>query len=377
MLALPAADPANRMLLDGVANALLGLERTANGLVLILSPGHEQPDRGLQRLYVPDILPAVLNALRTIVALTIVEFFWVETDWSTGQQMVTFAAVGVTLFAVRGAQAYDLAVGYAVGAALAACLAAIVNFAVLPAQQGFLALSLVLACVQVPFGAFLSGSWQTPLFTGLVTLFLPLLAPENQPVYDPAHFYNTASAIVAGTITAAVVLRLIPPLSPAWRTQRLLDLTLWDVHRLAVRSRYPAQATWTSRICHRLAALPTEASREDGARLVAALSVGNAIIDLRDARGSLVGRDALDHALAHLAKADIGGTQAALELFSARQSEGAAPESTAEGALGGMRAQAAAAVISQALGRHPLYFAAAAVPASDATFGVATGHPPA
>jgi hypothetical protein len=88
-----------------------GLARAANGLVLVVNPGREWPDRGLKRLYVPDILPAVVNTLRAIIALLLAEFFWIESDWSSGPLMITFTAVGVTVFAPRAEEAYQLAAG--------------------------------------------------------------------------------------------------------------------------------------------------------------------------------------------------------------------------------------------------------------------------
>jgi hypothetical protein len=51
--------------------------------------------------------------------------------------------------------------------------------------------------------------------------------------YDTLQFYNSTLAILAGAGAAALSFRLIPPLSPAFRTRRLLALTLVDLRRLA------------------------------------------------------------------------------------------------------------------------------------------------
>ena len=64
------------------------------------------------------------------------------------------------------------------------------------------------------------------MFTAMVVTFVPLLAPANQMSYDTQQFYNPALAIVAGVGLAALSFRLLPPLSPALRTRRLLALTL-------------------------------------------------------------------------------------------------------------------------------------------------------
>ena len=57
-------------------------------------------------------------------------------------------------------------------------------------------------------------------------IFVTLLAPANQMSYDPGQFYNFALATIAGVGAGALSFRLLPPLSPAFRTRRLLALTL-------------------------------------------------------------------------------------------------------------------------------------------------------
>jgi hypothetical protein len=58
------------------------------------------------------------------------------------------------------------------------------------------------------------------MFTYLAAYFVPLLAPANEMSYDTMQFYNAALAIVAGTGAAALSFRLMPPLSPVFRTRR-------------------------------------------------------------------------------------------------------------------------------------------------------------
>ena len=123
--------------------------------------------------------------------------------------------------------------GYMVGTVLAAVFAAIVKFAVLPGLATFAGFSIALGLYLVPAGALIAQPWQTAMFTAMTFIFVTLLAPANQMSYDPAQFYNTALAIVAGVGAGALSFRLLPPLSPALRTRRLLALTLRDLRRLA------------------------------------------------------------------------------------------------------------------------------------------------
>ena len=118
-------------------------------------------------------------------------------------------------------------------------LTAIVAFAVLPALgiERFAGFSLVLAVCLVPIGALLrkhDSRGRSGLFTAMTLLFMPLLQPDNPMTYNPEAFYNSSSAIVFGAGVGALSFRLIPPLSPAFRTRRLLALTLRDLRRLAI-----------------------------------------------------------------------------------------------------------------------------------------------
>ncbi len=352
--AVPAPSVTSRILVDGAATALGGLARAANGLVLGTTPGRAEPDRPGGGLHVPDLLPSAITAVRVALTLLAVDLLWIETNWSGGQSLITFAAIGVLLFSPRLDAAYGIAAGWAIGTVISAALAAVIDFAVLPGQHSFAGFAFALGFVMIPFGALAARPWQQAAFTAVVANFLPLLAPANQPVYDPATFYNAALAIVAGTIVATVFLRLIPPLGAKRRTVRLLKLTLRDLRRLSVRRRWPDHAVWLDHVSHRLAALPAEASLEEAARLLAALSAGEAVITLRNGRARLADGEALDRALACLAAADLDGTWRALADFSTQQAE-----TPAHAEREPMRARAAAAVISEALTRHAAFFASA------------------
>jgi uncharacterized membrane protein YccC len=122
---------------------------------------------------------------------------------------------------------------------------------------------------------------------------LPILAPANQLSDDTAQFYNQAMAIVLGAGVGAMSFRLLPPLSPAFRTRRLLLLTLRDLGRLA-GARW--RTDWESHAYARLAVMPEEATPLQRAQLLAALSVGVEIERLRPLLRQLgLGTDHLEH----------------------------------------------------------------------------------
>ena len=125
--------------------------------------------------------------------------------------------------------------------------------------------------------------------TALAFSFNPLLAPTNPMTYDTAQYYNAAAGDRSSGcgIVPALAFSLLPPLSPALRTRRLLALTLRDLRRLATARLRPTSEDWDGRMYGRLAALPDQAEPLQRARLLAALSVGSEIIQLRHVAPSL------------------------------------------------------------------------------------------
>jgi uncharacterized membrane protein YccC len=359
LLALPAGTPSLRLLADETAKVLAGISHALDGLALLVDgrppPGH----RGF-RLTVPDWLPALVNAARAFVTIGAVELFWVATAWPNGASTIVFVAVVVLLLSPKGDLAYSGAIAFAIGTAAAVVCAAIIKFAVLPAFQTFPAFCVAIGLFFIP-AAFAMAQARQPvpmaLFTAMAFNFVPLLAPTNLMSYDTAQFYNSALAIVAGCGTAPLALRLLPSLSPALRVRRLLALTLHDLHRLAIRRLLTTPQDWEGRIYARLAALPDQAEPLQRARLLAALSVGTEIINLRHTASRLAAAAQLDAALAAFARGNSALAIAQLRQLDRRLAavRDAGPD------IGiALRARSRILVISEALSKHVSYFDAGA-----------------
>jgi uncharacterized membrane protein YccC len=358
LIGLAAGTPSLRLLADQTAEVLAGTAQALNGLALLVADPDRRPPRGRRvRLHVPDWLPSFVNAGRAVVAIGAVEFFWIVAAWPDGASAITFAAIAVILFAPRADQAYTAVMGYMVGTVLAAVCAAIIKFAVLPGLATFAGFSIALGLYLVPAGALIAQPWQTGTFSAMAFIFVTLLAPANQMSYDPGQFYNTALATVAGIGVGALSFRLLPPLSPATRTRRLLALTLRDLRRLATGAITRTPDDWEGRVYGRLSALPDQALPLQRSQLLAALSVGSEIIRLRRmAPGLRLGSD-LDAALAAVAHGNSAFATAGLarldHLLAARP--GAEPKT--EPAL---RARSSILAILEALTQHSSYFDAGA-----------------
>jgi uncharacterized membrane protein YccC len=195
------------------------------------------------------------------------------------------------------------------------------------------------------------------MFTAMTANFIPLLAPANQMSYDTQQFYNSALAIVAGVGAGAFSFRLLPPLSPAFRTRRLLALTLRDLQRLAAGAISPSSDDWQGRVYDRLSVFPDAATPLQRAQLLAALSVGTEIIRLRHiARRLGLGAD-LDAALAAVAQGN--GASATARLAGLDHALMLLPGAGTE-ALPTLRTRASILAISEVLTEHGAYFDAGA-----------------
>jgi uncharacterized membrane protein YccC len=170
--------------------------------------------------------------------------------------------------------------------------------------------------------------------------------------YDTQQFYNAALAIVAGVGAAAFSFRLLPPLSPALRTRRLLALTLRDLRRLAT-GRIRLHDDWEGRVYSRLSVLPDAAEPLQRAQLMTALSVGTEIIRLRRVARRFDLHRELDAALDAVARGD---SMVATERLARLDQRLAALPSIRPGARGGLRARGSILAVSEALAHHAVYF---------------------
>jgi uncharacterized membrane protein YccC len=274
--------PSLRLLLDQTAMALAGIAKSLLGLALLgAEPRMPALRRSHVRPYIADWLPSLINGGRAFITICAAEILWITTAWPSGTTCITWAAIAVVLFGPRSDLAYASTIGYCIGAAIAAVFAAIVKFSVLPNFDSFACLCAVLACFLVPAAALGSKGRFPALFGVMPVGFIALVAPANVMVYDTATFYNGAVALIAGTAIAALAFLLLPPLSPAIRTRRLLISTLCDLRGIASARRPLQSREWKRRTYARLVALPDSAGLLERAQMTAALTAGTEMMRLR------------------------------------------------------------------------------------------------
>jgi len=353
LIAMPAGTPSLRLLTDQTARVMTGLMRALDALALLTGKADPSDAGRRARLYVADWWPAFVNAGRAFVMIGAAALFWIVTAWPNGAFAITFTTIVVTLLAPRADEAYAVALGFSVGVGLGTVGAAIIGFAALPTVETFLGFSIMIGLYLIPVGAGVAQPWQTATFIGMTYNFIPLLAPANQMTYDTVQFYNSALAIAAGSAAGALSFRLLPPLSPAFRTRRLLALTLRDLRRLATDPARWAREDWEGRMHARIAALPDAAEPLQRSQIMTALSVGSEVINLRRIAPQLGLGAELDAALAALAQ---GHSDAATARFAGLDRRLAALAESGPQAFLALRTRAMVLLVRDALVQHGAYF---------------------
>jgi uncharacterized membrane protein YccC len=301
-----AETPMQRLLADNAAAGMLGMARALNGLTGVIDPRDVVRVKGRAHLHVADWMPASINALRVLFAIGAISLFWVVSAWPNGVAAITFCAVVVILLPPSGDVAYSNAVLFLQGSVVGAVLSTILVFGILPKVITFPTLCLTLGLVLVPLGFLNARGWK-PMFTFAAAVnLLPMLGITNGMTYDASGFWNGVIAILAGIAFGVVAMLVIPPLSPAIRTQRLLSLMLKDFRRLVRRASPGKSADWENRGVARLLAMPETAEAQDRAELAAIVAVGKEIVRFRQIAPRFVPSAMVDAVLAPLAEGRSG-----------------------------------------------------------------------
>jgi uncharacterized membrane protein YccC len=349
-----AETPTQRLLADSAARGMLGMARALNGLTGVVDPPDMIPVKGTAHLHVPDWLPPSITALRVVLSVGATSLFWIASAWPSGALAITFCAVIVVLLPLQGDLAYSASMTFLKGCVLGCGVAAVLVFAILPRVTTFPSLCLALGLALVPLGFQLARS-RNPLFYFAASVnFLPMVSITNGMTYDASQFWNSSSGILVGIAVGAVAMLILPPLSPAIRTSRLLALTLADLRRLAKRA--PSRRReddWASRGVARLLAMPQQAEPIERSQLVAAVAVGQEIVRLRRVAPRFVPGAAVDAALQALAE---GRSREAMErLKDIDRLLAALPRAEAASRIR-LRLQASILAISGQLTEYAAYF---------------------
>jgi uncharacterized membrane protein YccC len=220
---------------------------------------------------------AALSALTAACAISICCAFWIATAWPQGAVATGFVAVICSLFAALDDPTPTMSTLTA-GIVASIPIAALYQFAVLPAIDGYVALVVCLAPPLLFFGVLMAIPRYAAFGLAPILGFTVLLAVQPQYAADMASFLNSAIALVIGSLVGIATTRLIRVMGAHASVRRLLRSGWRDLADLADRTLIATRGEWSSRMLDRVGLL---APRMSQAGNDPELTCGDALRDLR------------------------------------------------------------------------------------------------
>jgi uncharacterized membrane protein YccC len=220
---------------------------------------------------------AALSALTAALAISICCAFWIATAWPQGAVATGFVAVICSLFAALDDPTPTMST-LTTGIVASIPIAALYQFAILPAIDGYVALVVCLAPPLLLFGAVMAIPQYTALGLAPILGFTVLLAFQPQYTADMASFLNSAIAVVIGSLVGIATTRLTRVMGAQASARRLLRSGWQDLADLADSTLIATRTDWSSRMLDRVGLL---APRMSQAGNDPELACGDALRDLR------------------------------------------------------------------------------------------------
>ncbi len=231
---------------------------------------------GRKRLHIDHGI-AALSALTAAFAISTCCAFWIATAWPQGAVATGFVAVICSLFAALDDPTPTMST-LAAGIVASIPIAALYQFAILPAIDGYTALVVCLAPPLLLFGALMAIPRYAALGLAPILGFTVLLAFQPQYTADMASFLNTAIAVVIGSLSGIVTTRLIRVMGAQASARRLLRSGWRDLADLADRTLIATRNEWASQMLDRVGLLLPRMSQAGNDP---ELACGDALRDLR------------------------------------------------------------------------------------------------
>jgi uncharacterized membrane protein YccC len=337
----------------GDAAAALGRALDAHAALA----GNGRARRGTRLAFHRDPGQAFRNGLRALIAVSAAAAFWVVAAWPAGGTFVTNVCVACSLFATQPRPS-AAALGFMRGAAVAIVLAGAVKFLVLPWLDGFGLLAMTLAPV-IMAGTILTtipGWFGTA--TAFNVLFLSTVAPTNPMTYDLSGFLESAVATMLAFLFGATVFRTVLPTSPQQVALGIARQIRRDLSDMAAAGNGAERGRIESLIYDRLGrmfALTQDEKLLAGG--VSALGIGLELARLRAEPLGGQARTIADTVLAEIARPPsergsvLPAVTGAVAAMNGLRQAADGPERASL-----LRAEAALAMIADAVAEHPDFF---------------------
>ena len=238
---------------------------------------------------------AALSALTAACAISICCAFWIATAWPQGAVATGFVAVICSLFAALDDPTPTMST-LAAGIVASIPIAALYQFAILPAIDGYVALVVCLAPPLLLFGALMAIPRYTALGLAPILGFTVLLAFQPEYTADMASFLNSAIAVVIGSLVGIATTRLMRVMGAQASARRLLRSGWQDLADLADGTLIATRTEWASQMLDRVGLLAPRMSQAGNdpelacADALRDLRTGVVLIEMQEIASRLDGR---------------------------------------------------------------------------------------
>jgi uncharacterized membrane protein YccC len=229
-----------------------------------------------------DRIQAVRNAIRTVIAVSLVNAFWYASHWSAGGTATTWTAVLCVLLSSRPNPA-DTARRFLAGGALAILVGLSLRYGALTTTGSYgLFAAVVFPCCFL--AALARSDERAKAGSGFAFVLLGVISPENTMTYDLVGSLNDGLAQLVGLgIAVTAFSALLQPATPQARRRRVMRRMVRDVRVAALwpSALLPPPQRWLARMFDRLNRLSAESQTLQVAAQTLLL-VGQGLLALHD-----------------------------------------------------------------------------------------------
>ena len=238
-----------------------------------------RPRRPLHRDYGLAALSGAASGAILLVACAL----WVATGWADGGAAATFAGIGCCLFATQDDPVPGLKT-FGIWFALGLPAAAVYQFAILPAIDGFVMLGAALAPAVLAIGYLMGAPSTFARGLALSLGFASGIGLQSRFSPDLAAFLNGNGAVLIGLVFALAVLRVVRVIDAGWNGRRLARRGEREVAALARAGRPAGRLEWLSHALDRLGLITLRLPQPGATDALRDLQVGLEVIDLQQLR---------------------------------------------------------------------------------------------
>ncbi|MBA8879414.1 FUSC family protein [Phyllobacterium myrsinacearum] len=224
-----------------------GFKATLNGLSALqsrsqyIAGGRKAPALPVYR----DHNTALVNAIRAIVATTLMTAYWMQTKHTDAAAAAIIVAVVCSLFASMP-NPLQTSWGFFRGTLYAVPFAFVLSQLILPYFPGLFWFSIFIVPVLVPAAILMADPRYVGPATAFSINFIVFLKPHETMAFAPSIFIETSLSVLIGVLIGILVFIVVLPKRTQVTVNRMIGALRTDIVRLCLRDRVPNASAFNS-----------------------------------------------------------------------------------------------------------------------------------